>query len=174
MHSLSLGRPGGRTISLCASPVSPLQRPLLAQFGQHCRRRTFERQRSWRRFRCSSGARHLELHIGDTTVAFPLGVSQGQELQQAMQQLLQTFAEKQKQERPKRYKSMEYRFQGAPDKHELKQLELFCNPNASSNAFTAKVLISLQTHDGVKFTTEGPLTNIRSDIDTFVEHASRN
>lgn len=31
-----------------------------------------------------------------------------------MQTLLQTFAEKQKQERPKRYKSMEYRFTGTP------------------------------------------------------------
>ena len=58
---------------------------------------------------------------------------------------------------------------GLSDANELKQLELFCNPNASPNAFTAKVLISLQTHDGVRITTEGPLTSLKADVDLFVE-----
>ena len=55
----------------------------------------------------------MELHIGDTVIAFPLAISRAQELQHSVQTLLQTFAEKQKQERPKRYKSMDYRFAGA-------------------------------------------------------------
>lgn len=58
---------------------------------------------------------------------------------------------------------------GAQEQHELKYLELFCNPNASANAFTAKVLVSLQTYDGVKLATEGALTSIKADIDLFME-----
>ena len=50
---------------------------------------------------------------------------------------------------------------------------MFCNPNAYSSAFDAKVLISLKTEDGVAVTTEGRLSAIKNDIDTFLEqHAS--
>lgn len=56
--------------------------------------------------------RALELHVGETTLAFPLSATRASELASAVQVLLQTFAEKQKAERPRRYKSMEYRFQG--------------------------------------------------------------
>ena len=50
---------------------------------------------------------------------------------------------------------------------------MFCNPNAASNAFTAKVLISLESHDGVRVATEGPLSNFKADVDTFVEQLAR-
>ncbi|KAK9813628.1 hypothetical protein WJX73_000760 [Symbiochloris irregularis] len=119
---------------------------------------------------CSAaGSPTLALHIGETVVAFPLSRQRGQELQSAVKALLQTFAEKQKAERPKRYKSMEYRLTGAPEDQGLKQLEVFCNPNAATNAFTAKVLVSFQSKEGVRVTTEGPLSNFKADVDTYLE-----
>lgn len=51
-------------------------------------------------------------------------------------------------------------------------LELFCNPNAYSSAFDAKVLISLKTEGGVAVTTEGRLSAVKGDIDSFLGQES--
>ena len=61
----------------------------------------------------AAGARQLEIHVGDTTVAFPLQDSAARELSGALVALLQTFAAKQAAERPRRWPAMEYKLLGA-------------------------------------------------------------
>ncbi len=58
------------------------------------------------------------------------------------------------------------------DGSEIALLELFCNPNAYSTAFDARVLISLKTQGGLAVTTEGRLSAVKSDVDTFLEQAA--
>ncbi|KAK9807576.1 hypothetical protein WJX72_003139 [[Myrmecia] bisecta] len=111
----------------------------------------------------------LTLHIGDTTVAFPFKHEQAKDLSGSITKLIQTFAAKQKAERPKRWEMMEYRFKGKPSEQELEYLELFCNPNQYTTAFDAKVLITMRTSEGVKVTTEGSLAAIKGDVDQYLE-----
>lgn len=51
----------------------------------------------------------------------------------------------------------------------LQNLEVMCNPNAYATAFDAKVLITVSTTAGVKVTTEGRLSNLKQDVDAFLE-----
>ena len=55
----------------------------------------------------------------------------------------------------------------------LQKLEVYCNPNAHPTAFDAKVLISLQTREGVAVTTEGKLSAVRADVEAFIEAAAK-
>ena len=51
----------------------------------------------------------------------------------------------------------------------VEYLEVFCNPNAYATAFDAKVLITVHSRQGLKVTTEGRLSNLKGDVDTFLE-----
>ncbi|KAK9839858.1 hypothetical protein WJX81_006865 [Elliptochloris bilobata] len=64
---------------------------------------------------------------------------------------------------------MEYKLKGDPAQRELEYLEFFCNPNAYSTAFDAKVLVTLRTFDGVRVTTEGRLSALKSDVDVYTD-----
>jgi hypothetical protein len=58
---------------------------------------------------------------------------------------------------------------GEDEKDHISLLELFCNPNAYSSAFDARVLVTLKTAGGVAVTTEGRLSAIKTDFDTYLE-----
>ncbi|EFJ47320.1 hypothetical protein VOLCADRAFT_120968 [Volvox carteri f. nagariensis] len=80
------------------------------------------------------------------------------------QKLFQIFAEKQKAQRPKRWDMMEWR-------HADQEvgMEVFCNPNAHTTAFDAKLLITLWSSGGLRVTTEARLSAITSDLDNFLQ-----
>ena len=61
---------------------------------------------------------------------------------------------------------------GEADKAELELFEVFCNPNSATSAFTARALISLKTRDGVRVTTEGSLSALKEDLDSFLSQTS--
>jgi hypothetical protein len=106
------------------------------------------------------------LHVGETTISIPLPNDKAQELSAAIQEIMTTFAEKQKAERPKRWESMEYRLN---DTGPVEKLEVICNPNAYSTAFEAKVLITLVIVGGVKVVTEGKLSAVKADVETYLK-----
>ncbi|KAL3143063.1 hypothetical protein ABBQ38_003338 [Trebouxia sp. C0009 RCD-2024] len=113
----------------------------------------------------------LTFNIAETSVTFPFQKEQAQQLSNAITTLIQTFAAKQKAERPRRWDLMEYKYKedegnGAEG---VEYLEVVCNPNAYATAFDAKVLITIRSSQGLKVTTEGRLSNLKGDVDTFLE-----
>lgn len=112
--------------------------------------------------------------MGITTVTVPFSVKEGQVLSDELEGLLQTFADKQKAERPQRWESMTYRYTGDEENGEIQSIEMFCNPNMHSSPFEAKLLVSVQSMGGLRVTTEGSLSEIRSDLEVFMgEHSSQ-
>ena len=84
-------------------------------------------------------------------------------LSKAIDDVLNTFREKEKAERPKRWESMEFRHD-----EDGVFVEAFCNPNAYANPFQAKVLITLND-DKLKISTEGQLSTIKAEVDQYVK-----
>eukprot|EP00884_Botryococcus_braunii_P003340 jgi/Botrbrau1/13006/Bobra.0389s0005.1 len=111
----------------------------------------------------------LNLHFDSTTVSIPFDINKAKDLKASVEKLLTTFAEKQTAERPKRWPAMEYRFKGESPSEPVEYLEIYCNPNAHSSLLDAKVLVTLRTAEGFKFLTEGRLTGLKSDLDSFLE-----
>eukprot|EP00270_Netrium_digitus_P019041 TRINITY_DN738_c0_g1_i2.p1 TRINITY_DN738_c0_g1~~TRINITY_DN738_c0_g1_i2.p1 ORF type:complete len:224 (-),score=29.95 TRINITY_DN738_c0_g1_i2:263-871(-) len=109
----------------------------------------------------------ITLHIGDADISFPFSMDGAKGLDAAFSALLQTFREKEKAERPRRWESMEFRHCGDGGSGSEILLEVFCNPNAYANAFQAKALVTLKG-GSVKFTGEGPLSALKADIDQFL------
>mmetsp|Transcript_23735 Transcript_23735/g.70415 ORF Transcript_23735/g.70415 Transcript_23735/m.70415 type:complete len:159 (-) Transcript_23735:95-571(-) len=111
----------------------------------------------------------LQLNINDTSLTLPMPVAAAENLRSELRQLLVTFAEKAKAERPRRWPSMEYVLENASGPG-VEYFEVFCNANAYDTPFNAKVLVSLR-HEGLKLTTEAKLYNFKADIDTFLQDA---
>ncbi|CAD7704296.1 unnamed protein product, partial [Ostreobium quekettii] len=111
----------------------------------------------------------LALHFGESTIILPFSFEEARNLGKSIQALIKTFAEKQEAERPKRWDMMEYRYksEGADDAVSL--FEVFCNPNAHSSAFDAKLLVTVQAPGGLKMTTEGRLSNVKADLAGYLQ-----
>ena len=113
--------------------------------------------------------RHLDLHVGPTTVRVPMPPSRVAALRGELATLLTTFKEKGEAERPRRWPAMDVVWKG-PDKTgtaALTRFEAFCNPNGAAGPFDAKVLVTVETADGVAVTTEAPLAALRADVDAY-------
>lgn len=123
---------------------------------------------------CSSApgkaaVRNFRLQIGQTGIQFPFDIDSARKLQTSTTALLETFAAKQKAERPKRWDIMEYSFRGDPALNQIAYFEVACNPNAYPSAFDAQVLITIKTQDGLQLTTEGKFSTFKADLDNFVQ-----
>jgi hypothetical protein len=116
---------------------------------------------------CLRAAR-LSLHVGETTVQVPFAKASAEDLNATLLALLKTFSEKQQAERPKRWDAMEYKFKGSAPGEDLEYFEVFCNPNAYTSAFDAKVLVTIRSRDGISVTTEGRLSNFKADLDNYL------
>eukprot|EP01025_Chloroclados_australasicus_P046122 TRINITY_DN5089_c0_g1_i1.p2 TRINITY_DN5089_c0_g1~~TRINITY_DN5089_c0_g1_i1.p2 ORF type:complete len:150 (-),score=4.25 TRINITY_DN5089_c0_g1_i1:254-703(-) len=112
----------------------------------------------------------MMLSIGPTTLHLPLSSTQLQEVATACNSLIKTFQEKSEAKRPKRYDSVEYRYQGSEDE-ELQYFEIFCNPNAYQTAFDAQLLITIQTQGGIKLTTELMFSAVKQALDVTMNAA---
>ncbi|KAH9308294.1 hypothetical protein KI387_036205, partial [Taxus chinensis] len=113
------------------------------------------------------GVQKVTFHAGETAVTVPFSKEAAAGLSNAINTLLQTFQKKAAATKPQRWESLEFQHSSADGVH----VELFCNPNAYSNAFQAKVLMTVG--DGnIKVISEGLLSAIKSDIDQFVEMSS--
>lgn len=57
---------------------------------------------------------------------------------------------------------------GEPGTPGVELLEVFCNPNAYTTPFEARVMISLKTGSGIVFKAEESLTAVKSAVDAFL------
>jgi hypothetical protein len=100
----------------------------------------------------------------------PLSKGQLVQVKQALVSIMGVFLEKQEYEgqtdsRPKRWKSVDVCIES--DGTTGVQLDLFCNPNACSNAFEARVLITLQVvPSDLRVVTEIALEELKQSYST--------
>lgn len=111
------------------------------------------------------------LNMGETSVTFPLADEDARTFQGMLQQLLLVFNEKAEKGQRKKLDAMEYKCSWTSDGGNEVHFEVYCNPNAYSNAYQAKALITIQSKS-LQVMTEGKLSAIKSDLDSFVDGCS--
>lgn len=112
--------------------------------------------------------RHLDLHVGPTTVRVPMPPDRVAALRGELATLLATFKDKADAARPRRWPSMDVVWKGgATGTPSITRFEVFCNPNGATGPFDARVLVTVETADGVAVTTEAPLAALRADVDAY-------
>eukprot|EP00236_Picocystis_salinarum_P003584 CAMPEP_0183824672 /NCGR_PEP_ID=MMETSP0807_2-20130328/711_1 /TAXON_ID=88271 /ORGANISM="Picocystis salinarum, Strain CCMP1897" /LENGTH=126 /DNA_ID=CAMNT_0026069613 /DNA_START=165 /DNA_END=545 /DNA_ORIENTATION=+ len=113
----------------------------------------------------------LTLNVGETSVSFPLACEDARTFQGMLQQLLVVFNEKAEKGQRKKLDAMEYKCSWTSHGENEVHFEVYCNPNAYPNAYQAKALITIQTN-ALRVMTEGKLSAIKSDLDSFVDGCS--
>ncbi|CAM6106521.1 unnamed protein product [Calypogeia fissa] len=105
----------------------------------------------------------ITFHVGETSFTMPFSPGAAKGLKEAINGLFQTFKERESAARAQRWKNMEFRETGEDGVF----FEVFCNPNAYSNAFQAKVLITIND-EKIKIASEGQLSALKADIDEYI------
>lgn len=113
----------------------------------------------------------LTLNVGETSVSFPLACEDARTFQGMIQDLLQVFKEKEEKGQRKKLDAMDYHCSWTTDGGNEGHFQVYCNPNAYANAYQAKALITVQSNS-VRVMTEGKLSAIKSDLDSFVDGCS--
>lgn len=108
----------------------------------------------------------ITFHIGETSLSIPFSLDSAKGLSAAIADLLTTFREKEKAERPRRWDNMEYR-----QIEDGVFFEVFCNPNAHATAFQAKYLVTIND-DKLRIASEGQLSALKSDLDQYIDSQS--
>lgn len=86
-------------------------------------------------------------------------------MQAALDSVVQTLAAKGEAARPQRWEETTYVWQGGAG-DALEYLEVFCNPNAHTSAFDARVLVTVRAAGGVAIVGEQQLTTFLDDVET--------
>jgi len=108
---------------------------------------------------------NLNLIQGSVRINFDLAAAQ--DLQKHIGALMSSLkasaiAAGERQSRPEPKATMEYRYSDGIF------FEVFCNPNIYPSPFAAKVLLTIKD-DKIRLTSEAELTQLREDIDRYLE-----
>jgi len=119
----------------------------------------------------------LTLHVGDSTMKFPVDNAAAHELKQATLKVFDLFKEKETWERPRRLDNVKLKLRTRTSSEILRQdddaegsleVSFFVNPNAHPTVFQAKVLFGLKDNtSGIQVSTEIPLSKFKQDLDAF-------
>lgn len=104
----------------------------------------------------------ISFQFDETSFSVQFSPELAKQLKESIDKLLTTFREKEKATRPQRWESLEFRHSG-----DGVFIEVFCNPNAYSNAFQAKALVTVRS-DTVRLSSEGALSNVKSSVEEYL------
>ncbi len=110
---------------------------------------------------------NFTLHLGGGAVTFEFTPAAAQDLQQALEQLLQRLRAVaqppgSRGPRPAPQPALEYRHRGEVF------LEVFCNPNIWPTPFAAKVLITVRDQH-LSVATEADLSQLKADLEQYLD-----
>lgn len=104
----------------------------------------------------------ISFQFDETSFSVAFSPELAQQLKESIDKLLQTFREKEKATRPQRWEGLDFRHSS-----DGVFIEVFCNPNAYSNAFQAKALVTIKS-ESMRLSSEGPLSNVKSSVEEYL------
>lgn len=122
----------------------------------------------------------LALTQGPTTLTVPLSSAQLLHIKTALAAIITVFADKQKQQqgpegRPMRWEPVDACIKEETDAEgKSVRVEIFCNPNACTNAFEARVLVTVtECTTGLRVMTEVGLEELKQSYRVCVEEMTQ-